>query len=396
MAVAANKREPVFTQNYTIICLINLFVVISAFPLTTILPLYLDYKVTANPTMIGLIIGIFPFCALLSRFFAGWCLDNFKLKPFFMLTFVPYGLFFILYLFVFSPWLFLLLRAVHGFLFGVAMTAVATAVIKVLPLSRRGEGIGYFSISISLGMALGPFIALKIITSFSFFVFFIFLFFLILINLAGLAWGVKLPETEHKERKPFNLRELFLKRATSLVINVFIINTVYAGLVVFVTIYALSLNFSNDVISLFFVLMAMIMLFSRLFAGRIFDARGPRLISSMGIIVLGLGSLLIAWTPHVAVFLLGGVCVGLGVGILFPVLQTMINNMVESDRHGVANASYYVGLDLGWVCGATLSGFVVGLTSIAGAYAMNAFLCVIALILFLTLNLKGYAKYKVD
>lgn len=393
MSGSGKPRETLFTQNYIIICLINLFIVISSFPLVAILPLYLRDNVTPNTTLTGLIIGIFPFCALLSRFFAGWALDNFRIKPLFAAALLGYSLFFLVYPWVFSVPLFLILRAAHGFIFGVAMTAAA--VIRVLPLSRRGEGVGYFSISLSLGMAAGPFIALKIITQFSFLALFIFFTVLILAGWGALVWRVKLSEVGHRERKPFAWSDLFLKRALSLVVNVFVINTVYAGLVAFVVLYAVNLNYSDAVVSMFFLIMSLVMLCSRLFAGRILDARGPRLISSCGIVVLGVGSLLMAWTPGVAVFLLGGVCVGLGVGILFPVLQTMINNMVQPRQQGVANASYYVGLDFGWVCGTTLSGFVVGLSSIAGAYVMNAGLCVAALVLFLTLNLKHYNLHKV-
>lgn len=244
-------------------------------------------------------------------------------------------------------------------------------------------------------MAAGPFIALKIIAWFSFFTLFVFFAVLILAGWVALLWRVKLPEIGRAKRKAFVLSDLFLKKALSLVINVFVINTVYAGLVAFVVLYAISLGYSDNIVALFFLIMSLVMLCSRLFAGRILDTRGPRLISACGIIMLGAGSLLMAWALNVPVFLLGGVCVGLGVGILFPVLQTMINNMVQPGQQGVANASYYVGLDFGWVCGTTLSGFVVGLTSIAGAYAMNAALCVAALVLFLTLNLKHYNQHKV-
>lgn len=395
MSESGSGREAFFTQNYIIICLINLFIVLSSFPLVTILPVYLRANVTPNTTLTGLIIGIFPFCALLSRFFAGWALDNFRIKPLFAAFLLGYAMLFMVYPFVYDVMPFLVLRAVHGFIFGVAMTAAAAAVIRVLPLSRRGEGVGYFSISLSLGMAAGPFIALKIIAWFSFFTLFVFFAVLILAGWVALLWRVKLPEIGRAKRKAFVLSDLFLKKALSLVINVFVINTVYAGLVAFVVLYAISLGYSDNIVALFFLIMSLVMLCSRLFAGRILDTRGPRLISACGIVMLGAGSLLMAWALNVAVFLLGGVCVGLGVGILFPVLQTMINNMVQPGQQGVANASYYVGLDFGWVCGTTLSGFVVGLTSIAGAYAMNAALCVAALVLFLTLNLKHYNQHKV-
>lgn len=102
MSEFGSGREALFTQNYIIICLINLFIVLSSFPLVTILPVYLRANVTPNTTLTGLIIGIFPFCALLSRFFAGWALDNFRIKPLFAAFLLGYAMLFIVYPFVYA------------------------------------------------------------------------------------------------------------------------------------------------------------------------------------------------------------------------------------------------------------------------------------------------------
>lgn len=41
--------------------------------------------------------------------------------------------------------------------YGMASTVIATTVASIVPESRRGEGIGYFTLSITLGSAIGPF-----------------------------------------------------------------------------------------------------------------------------------------------------------------------------------------------------------------------------------------------
>lgn len=44
--------------------------------------------------------------------------------------------------------------------FGVTSTAAAAVAALVLPLSRKGEGIGYFALSTNLAMVVGPLVGL--------------------------------------------------------------------------------------------------------------------------------------------------------------------------------------------------------------------------------------------
>ena len=46
------------------------------------------------------------------------------------------------------------LRFVQGMTYGMASTVIATTVASIVPESRRGEGIGYFTLSITLGSAI--------------------------------------------------------------------------------------------------------------------------------------------------------------------------------------------------------------------------------------------------
>ena len=48
-------------------------------------------------------------------------------------------------------------RFVNGFAVGIAANAVGTIVAQITPNSRKSEGIGYFSMSLSIATAIGPF-----------------------------------------------------------------------------------------------------------------------------------------------------------------------------------------------------------------------------------------------
>lgn len=54
------------------------------------------------------------------------------------------------------------LRFVQGMTYGMASTVIAITVASIVPESRRGEGIGYFTLSITLGSAIGPFLGISL------------------------------------------------------------------------------------------------------------------------------------------------------------------------------------------------------------------------------------------
>lgn len=56
--------------------------------------------------------------------------------------------------------LLLILRLVHGLGFGIAATASGTLAGAIVPSSRRGEGIGYYALSVTLSSAVGPFLSM--------------------------------------------------------------------------------------------------------------------------------------------------------------------------------------------------------------------------------------------
>src|SRR5690606_7796140 len=51
-------------------------------------------------------------------------------------------------------------RLLHGMTLGLVSTAAGTIVAQIIPMSRKGEGIGYFSMSATMATAIGPFIGL--------------------------------------------------------------------------------------------------------------------------------------------------------------------------------------------------------------------------------------------
>lgn len=122
--------------------------------------------------------------------------------------------FVIITLFYFIPgnlYFLIAVRFLHGVGVGLATTATGTIVAQVIPPSRRGEGIGYFSLSAVLSTAVGPLIGLMLIDKFGYTSIFVFSLVMGIVSLL-IALPVRSPKIEYKpesERKGFSLGEYF-------------------------------------------------------------------------------------------------------------------------------------------------------------------------------------------
>ena len=51
----------------------------------------------------------------------------------------------------------IVLRIIQGFTHGLITNAASAVVADIIPANKRGEGIGYYSTSMNIAMAIGPF-----------------------------------------------------------------------------------------------------------------------------------------------------------------------------------------------------------------------------------------------
>lgn len=72
------------------------------------------------------------------------------------------------YLFASTIFLLLAVRILHGAGFGITTTTYGTVVSDLIPSARRREGMGYFGLSGTIAMALGPLIGLWLMQTYNF------------------------------------------------------------------------------------------------------------------------------------------------------------------------------------------------------------------------------------
>jgi MFS family permease len=384
-----------WTPNFILITFTNLFVSAASFLLIPVLPIFAKQILKADEAQIGLIISIYTLSALILRPFVGWGLDALGRKLIYFL-----GLSFFALLMPWHAWLnsissLLILRFLHGFSWGIVTTGGSTIASDLVPPSRRGEGIGYFGMSFTIAMALGPVIGLAMLKKVDFQT--LFYTASALVGLAFLLANlIKYPVIQiNHSHNQLTFNTLFDKRGLPASWVALICSGVYGGLITFMTLFTEEKKIKSglemlDSGALFFVAYAIGLTLVRPFAGKELDKNGPRKVIGGGLSVLIIGILILTASSEIYQFLLGAFIAGIGMGSILPTTLTMVVNLVEPERRGVANSTFFSMVDIGVSCGTMLLGWVASISSISIMFYLCAGLIVLPLILFFSYVLNDY------
>ena len=162
------NKSKLWTKDFIIMSASTFFGGLTFYLLITTLTVYAVEEFNASQSMAGLASSIFVVGALVSRLFAGKYIEIIGRKKMLYGGLFLFLIVMLLYFIVENMNVLLLIRFVHGAAFGVFTTAIATVIMDIIPNERRGEGISYFSLSITLAMAVGPFLGLYLSQQVSF------------------------------------------------------------------------------------------------------------------------------------------------------------------------------------------------------------------------------------
>ncbi|MFC6603480.1 MFS transporter [Ectobacillus funiculus] len=149
-------RERIWTKNFIVVCLSNFFMSLNFYILATSFPLYVKDSLHGNQQQMGLAITIYVIGVVLIRPFSGRWVDRFGQKRMAVIGLVIFLVASICYFGTKGIGLFLAVRFIHGMSYAIASTAANTVASSLIPDSRQGEGMGYFSMFMSLAMVIGP------------------------------------------------------------------------------------------------------------------------------------------------------------------------------------------------------------------------------------------------
>lgn len=353
-AVDANKQQQkIFSRDFVFIWLANFFVFLGFQMTLPTIPIFVN-ELGGSDQLIGIIVGIFTFSALLFRPYAGHALESKgrgKVYLFGLILFVvsvgSFG-------FITSMGMLIVMRIVQGIGWGFSTTASGTIATDLIPPARRGEGMGYFGLSGNLALALGPALGLTIAGTISFTFFFLICAVLGLIAyLLALNIGYKKVEDSLDNTKPARF-DVLEKTAINPSILLFFITLTFGGITSFLPLYAAEKDIAG--IQLYFITFALFLMLSRLFAGRLYDKKGDIFVIPPGTLLIFIAMLLLSWLPNMTMMIFAGALYGLGFGSVQPALQAWAVDKAPQNRKGMANATFFSFFDLGVGIGAMLFG----------------------------------------
>lgn len=388
-------KPKIWTKDFILMCIVALFLSVAFYFLIPTLPGYLAYLLKSDNTEIGIILSVYTISALLIRPVTGFAIDRYGRKMIYLISFFIFSLMFGGYAIAGTFLFFLVLRFTHGLMWGVTTTTSSTIIVDLIPYQRRGEGLGYYGLAMTISMALGPFLAVIIVgKSMNYDALFISSMFL---GIAGviLAMFITYPKTHaEKAKTSFSLSSLFEKRSIIPSLNILILMISYGGLISFITLYGKEIGI--DYPGNFFISFACGILISRMTSGKIFDKHGPSFIVPLGIILLITGFPVLALVKNIIGYFLSAFILGMGVGIIFPTSQAITNNLVVKERRGVANSTLFTAYDLGIGTGMFVIGSISDTIGLTNSFILGAIINTMGLAYFFLFTLPYYKKHHLE
>jgi MFS family permease len=386
---SAITLDKLWSIPFLLIILVNFFIYLGNFMLLSTLPLII-VQTGGNKIMAGLITGIYSFTGLLSRLQIGSILDRKGRQPFLF-----GGLFFLLLIVAFynasisySIILLFILRALHGVGWSTVTTSTGTIAADLIPSSRRSEGMGFYGISISVAMVLGPGLGLYVLEHYGYNSLFLFsnLFIAIslIISAMNFYYNRHQDTNDHQpsQQVPFKETPAYMTRGQKLkalfpAFLFFFIATSYSTIMIFLPPYASSLGIKN--IGLFFIVIALAMTLTRLTTGRIADRFGRNTLIISGLILLTIALQYLSMSSSLSMLIIAAAIYGLGFGIVQPILNAMAIFFAPSSRKGWASAMFLSAQDIGGIVGSLIWGVISEVYGYTYIYSISAVLTIVTI-----------------
>lgn len=359
-----SDEHKLWNRDFVSVCLSSFFLFMTFYILAVTLPIFASESLSRRQSEVGLAMTVFIFATVIFRPLAGKWMDERNRKTIIVGALVLYALSSLAYLGVHHFYLLLALRFVHGISFGIAATATGAIAVDLVPDKRKGEGIGYFSLFMSLAMVIGPFVGLVVMDQYNDAVLFsICLAFSLLSLLCGILIQVPARAVHKDKTMASGWRKLVEPGAIPIAIVGSILAFSYGAITTFISVYAKYIGIGAYA-SYFFVVFAAMIVLSRPFTGRLYDRSGEHVLVYPGLLLFTVGMIILSQATGPFVFLVSGGIIGLGFGALLPSFQTIAVQSSPKHRRGLATATYFLLFDSGYGLGS----YVLGVTAAAYNY----------------------------
>ncbi|MGH2476431.1 MAG: MFS transporter [Candidatus Limnocylindrales bacterium] len=361
-------RSRLFTPAFIALSLAELAYFTAAGLTIPITPLFAHGPLGATAEGVGLAVGVFSVTALILRPFAGRAADRFGRRPLLVGGALAYAATLAVHAVIADLAGLVVLRLLLGVAEAFFFVAGFAAVADLAPKGRAGEALSYNSLSLYLGIALGPLVGQVLLDGGGFPLAWIGGAILSLVA-AGLAW--RIPETGSPTRERGKPTPLVHRRAIAPSFVLFTGIAGMSGFFAFVALHATE-NLGLETVSGPLFLFGIVVVVTRIAFARLPDRVAPFRLGAAALTLCAIGLVVAGGVATVPGLLIGSSIMAVGVAFTTPAMFAAIFSRVEPAERGSASGTASLFLDLAFGGGPMLLGLVAGAQGIPAAFLVAA------------------------
>lgn len=366
--------ERLWTKPFIQMTVGMLFLFTGFYLLLPTLPLYIKH-LGGSESQVGLAAGAFTLTAVVFRPMVGGLVDRYGRRAFYVWGLIFFVLSMYLYDWVGSILLLLVLRILHGASWAFSTTSIGTVITDLIPTSRRGEGMGWYGMAMTVAMAIGPMLGTFIVSGYSFR-----MLFLVATGLSLIAFILAYMTRAPYQAKPSAGRiQLVEKSVLPVTVAIFFLAVAYGGITTFLPLFAESIRVNPGT---FFLVYAVALTLIRPFAGKLSDRFGEAAVIIPSLVVTAAALIVLSMSNGLTGLITAAILYGIGFGSAQPALQAATLRIAPENRRGAANASFMTAFDLGIGLGAIILGLVSERIGYTYLFTLTAASVVVSLVIF--------------
>ena len=376
------KKNTLWTLNFTSLFITNLVLFLGQFMMNTLLPKYLSAW-GFSASIIGIVVSMFSVTAICTRPITGPLIDGMDKKKLYIITLLftmaaSFG-------YALSPNVVCVAvsRLLHGVGIGSNSALGLAIVTEILPEDQMGTGISIYGLSNILSSAVGPGIGLAIANTVGYRAAFAVSGCLLVCALI-LSTRLSLPVNPNR-KIVFSMENVVCKEAIIPAFFTFLLSFSRAGIMTYLVIYVTEYRgLSTASMTVYYVINALVMIFSRTYFGRLTDRKGFNFTMGPAYLFFGANLILLAFCTTDWMLYLCSALNAIGYGSALATHQTLTMKMTPPEHRGAGSTTNYLGMDFGDLLGPTVCGFIVTGLGYETMYLFSVIPLALCAILFYT------------
>lgn len=319
-------------------------------------------SIGASAALMGLVGGMMNLVSLFCRPLAGNLADRISK---YKLSFIG-GVFMTLacvgYIFAPNEAVVVIARIINGFGFACCSVCMATWMSDMLPKDKIGSGMGFYGTMNALAMAVAPAIGVSAYQTLGYRASFVIA---LVFSVAIIAVIQFIGDRGEPEKEPVSTDEeqkrieLIDVKVIPIALIIMLFAIPYCATQSFLVTYTETRGL-HIFVSLFFPAYAVVLIVLRLSLRNLFDRLPFQVFLLAGIVSELMAILLLTLMNNNVIMILASCFLAGGYGVMSSVCQSTAILLAGKGKRGLANSTYYIGLDLGMTLGPFIGGILYG------------------------------------